>query len=159
MEAAQEHQGVPCAPCEAARVAAVLYARGTGRYDQEYADLWRQFVPQSGQADTVQGELLRAIGRLASEFYRNGNLNWDEGFRAFADFLQWQLRDVSSFDEGAICAMEEDLAEIRRYGEDEVELSIEECEDAFDRVTDRVVEWCRAHPEPVPRPFDPTLRR
>jgi len=102
---------------------------------------------------------VRAIGRLASEFYRNGNMNWDEGFHSFTDFLERHLRDESVFDGGTIRGIEEDLAEIRRYGEEEDEPPYEEGEDAFDRITDRVVEWCRHHPEPISRSIDPELRR
>lgn len=137
----------------------MLYLRGEGRYDEEYEELWRRLVPEHGQASSVQGELIRVIGRLASEFYRNGNANWDAGFRAFTNFLYRHLRDGSVFDEVTIRRIEDDLAEIRRYGEEEEELSYEEGEDAFDRVTDRVVEWCRCHPEPIPRAIDPGLRR
>jgi hypothetical protein len=42
--------------------------------------IWRQFVPSAGQAETVQGELLRAMEKLRDEAARNGNGNWDEGF-------------------------------------------------------------------------------
>lgn len=134
------------------------YARGEGRYDEEYADLWARLVPRGGQAETVQGELVRAIGRLASECYRNGSTNWDDGFRAFAEFAERHVRDASVFDESTICGIEQDLAEIQRYGEEE-EPPYEEGEDAFDRLTDRVVEWCRVHPDPIPRSIDPELRR
>jgi len=137
----------------------VLYLRGEGRYDEEYAELWERLVPKSGRADTVQGELVRTIGRLASEYYRNGNVNWDEGFRKFTDFLYRHLRDEVVFDEGTIRRIEEDIAEIRRYGEEGEEFSYEEGEDVFDRTTDRVVEWCRRHPEPIPKTIDPELRR
>jgi hypothetical protein len=45
-------------------------------YFEEAQDIWKNFVPPSGQAATVQGELLRAIEKLRDEAMRNGNGNW-----------------------------------------------------------------------------------
>lgn len=138
----------------------MLYLRGEGRYDEEYAELSERLVPGRGQAMTVQGELVRAIGRLASEYYRNGNMNWDEHFSAFTRYLERHLCDATVFDERTICRTGEDLAELRRYGEEGEEPPYEEeGEDAFDRITDRVVEWVRRHPELIARAMDPDLRR
>jgi hypothetical protein len=46
---------------------------------ERHAELWERLVPRSGQADTVQGELIRVTGRLTDEAHRNGNTNWDDG--------------------------------------------------------------------------------
>lgn len=43
-----------------------------------HAALWEELVPPSHAADTVQGELIRCIGNLTDEAYRNGNMNWGE---------------------------------------------------------------------------------
>lgn len=113
----------------------------------------------SGQADTIQGELVRVIGRLASEFYRNGNGNWDMGFRMYTNFLYKHLQDKTVFDAQAIRQMEEDIQEIRDFGSGKKDLVYEEGEDAFDRITDRVVEWCQQHPELIKRDKNPKLKR
>jgi hypothetical protein len=39
--------------------------------------IWESYVPKSGQAETVQGELLRSIEKLADEAQRNGNINFN----------------------------------------------------------------------------------
>jgi hypothetical protein len=49
-------------------------------YLKEGKDIWSQFVPKSGQALTVQGELLRAVEKMRDEAVRNDNGNWDRGF-------------------------------------------------------------------------------
>ena len=48
-------------------------------WQEEYGRLWDDLVPGRGQALTVQGELVRCIGRLTDEAYRNGNQNWETG--------------------------------------------------------------------------------
>lgn len=51
------------------------HAPETG-WQAEFARLWDELVPPRGQARTVQGELIRCVGRLTDEAYRNGNQNW-----------------------------------------------------------------------------------
>ena len=48
-------------------IAVALYADGNGKYQKEYDELWSALVPESGSAASLQGELVRLIGRLASE--------------------------------------------------------------------------------------------
>lgn len=137
----------------------MLYSRGKGRYDAEYDELWDRLVPQSGQADTVQGELARAIGKLASEAYRNGNMNWDRGFRTFVTFIRRTLCDGDSFGVPSVRQIESDLKDIGDFGNGTQNLTYEPGEDVYDRLTDRVVEWCRKHPHPIPLPRNPKLNR
>ena len=46
-----------------------------GYYQDDYNILWNNLVPSSGEADTVHGELIRAIGRLYYDYCNNGNIN------------------------------------------------------------------------------------
>lgn len=48
-------------------------------WQEEYGRLWDELVPGRGQVPTVQGELIRCVGRLTDEAYRNGNQNWSAG--------------------------------------------------------------------------------
>lgn len=61
---------------------------------EEAKAIWHMFVPKSGQADRVQGELLRAVEKLRDEATRNGNINWDRGFE-FAARLSPRAADRS----------------------------------------------------------------
>jgi hypothetical protein len=45
-------------------------------YFEEARSLWLRYVPPRGQAETVQGELIRAAEKLRNEAQRNANLNW-----------------------------------------------------------------------------------
>lgn len=50
----------------------------TGIYWNEYSKLWDELVPQSGQAETIVGEMIRCISRLQYDYYNNGNCNVQE---------------------------------------------------------------------------------
>lgn len=55
--------------------------------------LYERFVPERGQADTVQGKLLRSATRIAHEMSNNGGMNWDENFDRFAAEVRARLTD------------------------------------------------------------------
>lgn len=51
------------------------YWNETGVYQKEYSELYDKLVPGNGMAETLHGELIRAISRLAHEYNNNGNCN------------------------------------------------------------------------------------
>lgn len=51
------------------------YWGDNGVYQSEYDSLYNSLVPASGEASTMQGELIRCIGRLYYDFCNNGNCN------------------------------------------------------------------------------------
>lgn len=53
------------------------------KYLEECKFIWKNYVPQRGQSDVLQGELLREIEKLRCEAQDNGNINWDEDFEFF----------------------------------------------------------------------------
>lgn len=123
------------------------------RYEAEARDLWNTQVPPRGQAATVQGELIRAIEKLRDEAQRNANVNWDEGHVILAEFVRDTLLASGLFDEPAIEEIGRDVARV--LDEEFPETS----DEPFDRLTDRAVEWARAHPEPVAHTRNPALHR
>jgi hypothetical protein len=121
--------------------------------------LWKALVPDSGQAETVQGELIRCIGCLGSERYRNGNANWDEGFVLMAQYLAKHLGD-GTFDVKTTRLIEQDVEAVIEAGKNpENGAYVHESADAYDRLTDRVVEWCRVHHRPMEHTKDDRLKR
>jgi hypothetical protein len=50
----------------------------------EFKRLWKELVPPEGQANTVQGELIRAVGKLKDEAFRNGNQNFGKRITEFS---------------------------------------------------------------------------
>lgn len=58
---------------------------------QQYAELFRKFVPDTGAADTDQGKVILAVSRLAGEYRRNGNINWGPFYEEFVETLEAML--------------------------------------------------------------------
>lgn len=109
--------------------------------------IWDNLVPLSGPADTVQGELLRAVETLRSEAQRNGNGNWGPRFEGHVDFLEDHLCDPALFDESEREATHSDLARLR-----DSEYSPYLDDDLYDRLVERVVAYCEHNPELIEVP-------
>ena len=125
-----------------------LYATGSGRYAAEYQDYWDKLVPEAGRCEAVQGELIRVIGRLAVEYYRNGNMNWENGYDLMLAWMSRMLRDGSVFDSHQLEQIERDVEYIRENAESG-RCPYEDGEDEYDRLTDRIVEWCRRRSDQI----------
>jgi hypothetical protein len=50
-----------------------------GAYQKEYDELYTQLVPDSGEANTVHGEMIRCVSRLFYDYCNNGNCNVLDG--------------------------------------------------------------------------------
>ena len=70
-------------------------------YEQEYFDeckyIWKNYVPSKGQADSLQGELLREMEKIRCEAQDNGNINWDDDYSYFCDFISERLCEQPIF--------------------------------------------------------------
>jgi hypothetical protein len=102
--------------------------------------IWNTFVPKQGQADTVQGELLRAIEKLRWEAQENKNLNWDKDFEYFINFLKRYLLEEKSFTELNKKQISNDLDRISDFNFPVMD------DDIYDRIVERIVDWYDAHP-------------
>ena len=69
------------------------------KHFEECKYIWRNMVPKSGQANNLQGEMLRIAEKLRNEAVDNGNINWDGNFQWFCDFLKEKLASCGLFDE------------------------------------------------------------
>jgi len=71
------------------------------KHAEECKYIWEKLVPENGSADNLQGELLRQIEKLRYEAINNGNINWDDNFDYFCDFIKSILceSDALSSDE------------------------------------------------------------
>lgn len=121
------------------------------RYFQEARILWQTFVPRRGQAETVQGELIRSVEKLRDEANRNGNVNWSSNHEKLVAFVRGTLLDSGLFDTAAETEIHSDTRRLLDFEHPATE------DEPFDRLTDRIVEWSRAHPHPVPRDLDTDL--
>jgi len=115
--------------------------------------IWQNYVPKSGQADTVQGELLRANEKLRDESQRNGNINWDQGHEILARFILETLQSSSDVSAEAKVQLERDILRILDYEHPYTE------DDLFDRVEKVIFDWYLRNKEPIPRTKNPDLHR
>ena len=111
--------------------------------------IWRNLVPKSGQAGTVQGELLRAVEKLSWEAQNNGNANWDEGFERLIRFIGDTLSTETRLPARMLVTIADDLATLSRFEQPYTK------DDLYDRLTEAVVAFCRLNPELIPRAADP----
>jgi len=123
------------------------------KYFEQAKTLWKSSVPASGQADTVQGELLRAVEKLRDEGMRNGNVNWDEGHEMLLNFLRSTLLGDDTLCAEPKVALARDLDRLANYEQPVTR------DDLYDRIVDYLMEWCIAHPTPIPHPPNPQLHR
>jgi hypothetical protein len=121
------------------------------RYYEDAKAIWQTEVPRRGQADSVAGELLRSVEKLRDEATRNGNVNWGDGHTRMLAYLRLHLLepDVLAVNERALASA--DLDRLRDHERPETDDAL------YDRLTDAVVLWARAHPDPVPNQHDPEL--
>ena len=103
-------------------------------------------MPESGNAASLQGELVRLIGRLASEYYRNGNMNWDLGYQNMAHCLQAELNKAFPEKREIINGIVAHIISDAETGE----CDYRDDEDEYDILTDYVVEFCQKYLEMIP---------
>ena len=123
------------------------------KYFEEAKKIWKAYVPANGQADTVQGELLRSVERLRWEAQNNGNMNWDDDFEILANFVKDTLVSESAFTVADKKEITENIKRILDYEYPYVE------DDIYDQLIDGIVEWSKLHPDPVPHKHNDKLTR
>lgn len=84
-------------------------------YLKKEKHIWEEFVPPRGQAKYVQGELLRALAKLQDEAQRNGNINWDDGFKVLANYLLTTIEESKILDEDKLIEFKDDISTLLDY--------------------------------------------
>ncbi|PIF28289.1 hypothetical protein CLU88_3196 [Acidovorax sp. 56] len=123
---------------------------------EEHERLWSELVPQSGQATSVQGELIRCTGRFSDEAHRNGNANWDEGYERMLAFVAQSLDDPNTFDAQQRAKVREAIQSIHA-AIDAPDLSGHGSALYF--LSEMAVRWCLKNPALVTHTYDPHLKR
>lgn len=128
--------------------------------------IWNHLVPNSGQAHSIQGEILRVIENLRWEAQENGNINWDEGFEMCIDFLQNTLGNEKSFSKEARIQITADLKRLKNFILPDQLINKSQAsqlpyveDDLYDRLTDHLIQFCRQHPQVIQRNHDPRQYR
>lgn len=131
--------------------------------------LWTKLVPASGPADSLQGELVRALGRIETEYFKNGMMNWGDGYlEDLTALLHSTLKDEKSFSPLVMKILDADIAQIKKSGSIGKALAsgkkprsaalngnvlLEgDTEKSHQRLGALITLWCQRHPEPIPYP-------
>jgi hypothetical protein len=114
--------------------------------------IWKTYVPKSGQAQTVQGELLRAIEKLADEAQRNGNINFNSNcHNILIAYVRKYLTDSTIFEEQTIIQIKKDLERISHEDKPYTD------DDLFDRLRERIIDWYLKNTAPIVNSQNPKL--
>jgi len=113
-----------------------------GSWQDQHQSLWELLVPSSGHAATVQGEVIRASGRIVNELDGNGGINWDDDFRKMADAFLGNLRKGTPLSPSTLAEAENLVVQAKRKSGDPA------------RMAQLAVEWVLQNPAPIvlPRP-------
>jgi hypothetical protein len=120
----------------------------------EFKCLWRELVPSEGQANTVQGELIRAVGRLKDEAFRNGNQNFGKSHRTLCKYIREIMTDPAVFNRDEIAEIDTWITRVLDADHPDV-LGPATC---FHHLFEMAVRWCQSHPDLIPRVPSPALR-
>ena len=123
---------------------------------REHGRLWRELVPPSGQAKTLQGEIIRCTGKLTDEAYRNGNCNWDQDCVFMWRFVGRVLDDPKTF-------APEERAKIRKTVEQIIRNQrtpdLSGRGSTYYYMMEMATRWCVANPTPRSHQRNPVLNR
>jgi hypothetical protein len=107
-------------------------------WQDQHAELWNLLVPGMGAAPTVQGEVVRIVGRIADELERNGGANWDADYKAMADAYVDILRQGVALSPSEIAEAAALSAEAKRKNCD------------VERTAKLAIRWVQLNPIPIP---------
>ena len=143
------------------------------KYFAECQDIWQTFVPKNGQSETLQGELLRQIEKLRCEAQDNGNINWDEDFVYFCDFLKETLCAQTLFskdEKERILLILDYMKDSGNYAkqwqeglipDDKVDMDKVAYmpDNLYDRIADAIGQLWAKEPKPIPYVKNPRIKR
>lgn len=115
-----------------------IIANGT-IWEKQFEELWELLVPSKGNADTVQGEVVRIAGKVRDEIYRNGGGNWNIDFKKMLDAFYLHLTS-----ENALSAAE--LEEAKTYIKDIRNTGFA---DDLNFLCELATNWVRLNPIPI----------
>ncbi len=104
---------------------------------QMFSRLWDQLVPDSGQCQTLQGEVIRLAGRVGHEVYDNGGIHWDRSFGKLLDQYLSVVRSGLPLPPASVARAEAAVASLK---------SRSMSHQAVDDITELAVEWVRLNP-------------
>ncbi len=121
------------------------------KYPEIAKKIWKELVPPRGQADTVQGELLRAIEKLSYEAQGNGNINYSKDHKLMAQFIADTLVNSKLFDVKEISKIKSESKKLMKANSPYTD------DDIYDYLTDQVCIFYLKNPEPIKHEHNPLI--
>ena len=118
--------------------------------------IWKNYVPNDGQSNVLQGELLRAVEKLRYEAQNNGNINWDDNFEYFCDFLQKTLCEQNIYTDEEKEKFKLILKFLKNSG---IENTVYVYDNLYDILADAVGKFFECYPEPILYEINPSIYR
>ena len=106
-------------------------------WQKQFDELWKLLVPGSGHATTVQGEVIRIIGRITYEILDNSGINWDDEYRELVDALPEYFEMFSSEITEKACSLAK-------------RISSRSDENLLYSLTELAVKWVLDNNQPIP---------
>ena len=143
------------------------------KYFDECKYIWKNYVPESGQANNLQGELLREIEEIRCEAQDDGNINWDDDHSYFCDFISKKLSEqsiFSSIEKEEITLIMSYLKECGMYAQKfnsgiipENEVDIDKIsytnDNLYDIICDKIGQLQKENSKPIPYEKNNTIKR
>lgn len=104
---------------------------------RQHGELWDLLVPDSGQCQTLQGEVIRIAGRVGYEVYDNGGINWDRSFGKLLDQYLSVVRSGLPMPPDSVARAEAAVASLKGRSMSH---------QAVDDITELAVVWVRLNP-------------
>ncbi len=105
-------------------------------WQKQFSELWKLLVPGSGHANTVQGEVIRVIGRISHELLDNGGVNWDQDYQKMAAALPAYFQTAGGETADKACVLARKLS----AGSDKAQLYA---------LTELAVQWVLENNQPI----------
>jgi hypothetical protein len=133
--------GVPSVPKRILHDGIAPISVNEDTWQKQHEKLWEFLVPARGNAQTLQGEVIRISGRVARELLDNGGINWDSDFKlmvtSFYDFIQYG-KQLSSDESNELAKI---VKEITRKNDSQI-----------NRFSELAVKWVLNNPTPINLP-------
>lgn len=110
------------------------------KWQDQYNELWNMLVPGNGKANTIQGEMIRIIGRITHEILDNGGINWDDDYKE----MMHALNGFINLNKGLEMELIDEAGNIIK------DIAIFTDKKTLYRLTEIIVQWVLANPEPIP---------
>jgi len=123
-------------------------------WKDEHKRLWDALVPEKEPPDTLQGELIKIIGKLVAQAYQKRNENWCKDYEKMFRYVSIKISDDPIFSKEDQFLIKDKIEEII-HNKDQPDLSGDGS--PYYIVHQKVIDWCMANPEPIPYSAEPNL--